>query len=141
MFSLWCQWFGVLWHYIGNHPEKSKSFHINWTWWCCLLIIITIIIQANSVVSNTNGFINFWLRFFDTKRETYFLRAYANHTMLTPPPTCSASCDRDLKKFSGPSLPGMMSSTYSIHSNGRPALFPVWEFMTDDDCHILFTWV
>ena len=42
-------------------------------------------------------------------------------------------------KFSGPSLPGMTSSTHSIHSNGRPALFPVGGgvIMTDDDCHIL----
>ena len=43
-------------------------------------------------------------------------------------------------KFSGPSLPGMMSTTLSIHSNAHPTPFPVWRFiMADDDCHILST--
>ena len=30
-------------------------------------------------------FINFWLWFFDTRRETQFLKVFKNHTMLTPP--------------------------------------------------------
>ena len=29
------------------------------------------------------------------------------------------------------------STTLSIHSDGRSTPFPVWGFMTDDDCHIL----
>ena len=29
----------------------------------------------------------------DTNRETQFLKVLANHTMLTPPPTCGVSCD------------------------------------------------
>ena len=33
-----------------------------------------------------NGFNNFWLRSFDTRRETHFLKVYDNHTTLTPPP-------------------------------------------------------
>ena len=41
-------------------------------------------------------------------------------------------------KFSGSPLPGMTSTTRSIHSNGHPALFPVWGFIIiDDDFHIL----
>ena len=39
--------------------------------------------QTVTVVSGTNGFINFWLRFFDTRRETQFWKVFANHTMLT----------------------------------------------------------
>ena len=35
-------------------------------------------------------FINFWLRFFDTRRETQFLKVFHNHTMLTTPPHRSA---------------------------------------------------
>ena len=31
-------------------------------------------------------YIYFWLRFFDTRRETQFLKVFRNHTMLTPPP-------------------------------------------------------
>ena len=46
--------------------------------WCCIAITIQIQYkyrrkQAGSVVSGTNGFINFWIRFFDTRRETQFL--------------------------------------------------------------------
>ena len=37
--------------------------------------------------SGTNGFINFWLQFFDTRRETQFLTVFRNHTKLTRPPT------------------------------------------------------
>ena len=48
--------------------------------------------QAVSVVSSTNSFINFWLRFFDTRRETQFLKVFCNHTMLTSPPTFGTSC-------------------------------------------------
>ena len=36
-------------------------------------------------------FINFWLQFFNTRRETQFLKVFCNHTMLTTPPTFSTS--------------------------------------------------
>ena len=113
---------------------------------CCILIKISITvviqIQADFVISDTNGFINFWLQFLPTQ----FLKAYANHTMLTPPPTCCTSCGvrsqfisaswnlkiwsnliRSKKtqllpstvfsksSFSGPSLLGMTSSTLQPH--------------------------
>ena len=48
---------------------------------CCVAVIQ---IQADSVVSDTNRFINFWLRFFDTGRGTQLWKFYANHTMLYP---------------------------------------------------------
>ena len=47
-------------------------------------------IQANSVIPGTNGFINFWLGFFDMKRETQFLLCSPYY--LTPP-TFGTSCD------------------------------------------------
>ena len=37
--------------------------------------------QAYSVVSDMNRLLISWLRFFDTRRETQFLKAYANHTI------------------------------------------------------------
>ena len=49
--------------------------------------------QADSVVSVTNGFINFLLQFFNTRRETQFLKVFHNHTMLTTPPTFGTSRD------------------------------------------------
>ena len=41
-------------------------------------------IQTDSVVSDTSRFINFWLRSLATRGERQFLKAYANHTILTP---------------------------------------------------------
>ena len=48
--------------------------------------------QADSVVSDMNGFINFWLWSMATRGERQFLKVFANHTMLTPHPTCSLFC-------------------------------------------------
>ena len=42
-------------------------------------------VQADYVVSDTNGFINFWLRSMATRGETHFLKVFANHTMLNQP--------------------------------------------------------
>ena len=56
------------------------------------IITIQIHIQADSIVSDTNGFINFWLWSFDTRRETQFLKVYANYTMMIPSPMRGASC-------------------------------------------------
>ena len=57
-------------------------------------------INNNSIYTNANTgkyktqvtplfryepFINFWLRFFDTRRETQFLKVFRSHTMLTTP--------------------------------------------------------
>ena len=36
-------------------------------------------------------FISFWFRFFDTRRETQYLKVFRNHTMLTTPPTFGTS--------------------------------------------------
>ena len=38
----------------------------------------------------------------------------------------STDCPFKMFKFSRPSLPDTMSTTHSIHFNGRPARFPVW---------------
>ena len=50
-----------------------------------MLYTIHIQIQVDSVVSDTNGFINFWLQYMATRGETQFLKACANPTVLTPP--------------------------------------------------------
>ena len=59
---------------------------------CCIDLVMSIIIiqidiqmQADSFVSDTNRFINFWLQSIATRGETQFLKANANHTMPTPP--------------------------------------------------------
>ena len=92
------------------------------------VIIIHIQIQADSFVSNTNGFINFLSSVHgDTRRETQFLKAYANYTMLTPPQRAAylvvfkISVGRDLQnsttrqKTQLTSLLGMTSSTLHPH--------------------------
>ena len=133
---------------------------------CCIAIKISIImviqihIQVDSVVSNTNGFINFWLQSFDMRREIQIIKAHANHTMLTSPTMrhilwCYGviSAGRDLKTqplpstaensikclfkiliFSGPSLLGLASSTLQCHFLSGGLL------LTYDDCHILSAW-
>ena len=45
---------------------QTTQYKWNRGWLCC---------------SGTKGFINFWLRFFDTRRETRFLKDFRNHTM------------------------------------------------------------
>ena len=63
---------------------------------CCIAMMISIIITIIQ-----GGLCRFWYErtyFFlpsarsDTRKEKQFIRAYANHTMLTPPPKYSASC-------------------------------------------------
>ena len=46
------------------------------------MITIQIQIQADSVVSDTNGFINFWLQSLVTRGETQSLKANAHYTIL-----------------------------------------------------------
>ena len=59
--------------------------------------------QADSVVSDTNAFINFWLSVKgDVRRETHFLKVFSTHIMLTilsDHPPCSPS--RDVKISDG----------------------------------------
>ena len=60
-------------------------------------------IYANHTIQNTvqntqvtplfryDRFINFCVQFFDTRRETQFLKVFRNHSMLTTPPTFGTS--------------------------------------------------
>ena len=128
--------------------------------------------RRDSVVSDTNRFINFWLRLFDTRRETQFLKVFANHTMLTPPQLvahlvmfkisihlCRSTHEKrnsrcnggkfnsmlqwqklsslppssnlnwlffKIAKLSGPSLPGITSSTLQPHFLSRGLLWQWW---------------
>ena len=50
---------------------RHNDFNISYT-------NIYIQIQADSVVSDTNGFINFWLRSFNRRRETQIIKAYVD---------------------------------------------------------------
>ena len=60
---------------ITHKLFTSKSFK------CCVAVIQ---IKADSVISGSNAFINFRFRFFDTRRETQFLKVYANHVLCRP---------------------------------------------------------
>ena len=141
-FFLFCK--NIASHHASNHVI------------CCINLVMSIIIQmhiliqVDSVILDMNGFINFWLRSIDMRRETQIIKAYANHTMLTPLPMRGASCGVwdlssslqknstvDLShcffkilKFSGPSLLGMMLSTLHFLSG------VYWH----DDCRIFFAW-
>ena len=66
---------------------------------CCIITMISITtliirlhiqIQADSVVSDTNGFNNFYVQPFDMRRETQFIKAYSNYIMLTSIPQRAA---------------------------------------------------
>ena len=52
--------------------------------------------------SRTNGLLITWLRFFDTRRETRFLKVFRNHTTLTTPQVSHISlCFRSQFIFAG----------------------------------------
>ena len=99
--------------------------------------MISLLYSRNDINNdNTGRLFHFgyeWVYFFqssvlgDTSRERQFIKAYGNHT-----PRMVHNL-----KILRTSLPGMMSPTYLIHSMACPATFPVWEFITDDDCYIL----
>ena len=112
-----------------------------------VMSIIIIQIQADSVIG-------------DTRRDTQFLKAYANHTMLENLPLphtrpilwCYKYLLVEIKKLNR-YLQWLTSTVFSKSSNSQdissghdvlhtPAQFPVWGFIiTDDDCHILSAWV
>ena len=89
---------------------------------------------SNTVKSNTQAetqatplfgyepFINFWLRFFDTRRETQFLKVFRNHTMLTTPLTFGISRSPiSISQHHG------RNSTSAVYLNGRePNCLPTW---------------
>ena len=144
----------LFWHKYKTNEQNYRILLYNLVMFV-IIILIQIRIQAVSVVSDTDAFINFWLLFFDIRRETQFLKVFRNHTMLTPTPNVRPilwclrsqfiSAGRDLKnstlrlngripnsrllgpistlnwlffkilKFSGPSLPSMVSSTHQPH--------------------------
>ena len=69
----------------ASHRAPNRTYCIDLVMSITTIMQIHIQILADSVVSDTNRFINFWLQSFDTKRETQIIKAYANHTMMTPP--------------------------------------------------------
>ena len=106
-------------------------------------------ILADSV--DTNRFINFWLRSMATRRERHFLKAYANHIILTPPQhaahlvmikisihLCWSRSENStaylngrkfkcMTSFQNPQILRTISSGHdAIHT---PAPFPVWGFI------------
>ena len=84
---------------------------------CCILMI-SIIIQVDSVVSDTNGFISFCLQPLMIRGETQFIKAFANYTMLTqnhPPTLHGASLPAETQTDLIPSDP----KTPNARFNGR----------------------
>ena len=77
--------------------------------------------QGDSVVSGTNGFINFWLRFFDMRRETQFWKVYADHTMLTP--LCWRAAHLGMFKISV----GRDKKNSTTSSTAQVLLSPQWQ--------------
>ena len=85
--------------------------------------------------SGTNGFINFWFRFFDMRRETQFLKVFRDHTMPPTPPTFGTSRGvLDLNSFSASKDPknstvcligrklNSMAENSILCSNGRNSI-------------------
>ena len=110
------------------------------SWYCCIITMISI----TSSNTNTGGLFRFrYERVYqflalvhgDTRRETQFLKTYANHTMLTQPQhtahlvmfkisnnLCWLRSEKlnhapqwSNPQFSGPTLLGMKSSTFQPH--------------------------
>ena len=72
--------------------------------------------------SGTNAFINFWLRFFDTRRET-ILKSLSYHTMLTTPPNArhiSWSNFNFSTPWSDPNFSTSLSDPTSHHHGRTP---------------------
>ena len=133
--------------------ECQRCFAIDW---CCILMMISIviIIQVDSRFSYERVYFFLPSALVDTKKETQFIWAYANHTMLTPsyascgvvisagrdpngsdlirseklncllPPSYLNSRLFKIPKILRSSLPGVTSSTHSIHS--ICASSPIW---------------
>ena len=123
--------------------------------------------RSTLVISDTNGFINFWLWSMVTQGETQFLKAYTSHTMLTPPQRvvplvmikisihlCQSRSEKFNRNLNGRKLYWLQWSNTQltsfqnpqilrIISSGHdvihtPAPFPVWGFiMSNGDCHTL----
>ena len=97
-----------------------------------LMIQIHIRIRADSVVSDTNGFINFWHRSFDTRRETRFVKFYSNHTMLISPPRSAhlvvfkVSAGRDPKNSTVQLNGRKLKSCHFKILNSQDNLFRAW---------------
>ena len=117
--------------------------------------------QADSVVSYTNAFINFWLSVHgNTRRETHFLKSlfYPYHADHPPCGDVKISDDRDPKNPT--TRPTVENSTLCLHgpistdsfsksSNSQDHLFRAWGhphsspisclrvYYDNGDCHIL----
>ena len=73
-----CEW--------NQRPWQSRQIVMSPVGFLPYIYIYKNTIQSDSFVSDTNAFINFLNSVHcDTRRETQFLKVYANHTMLTPP--------------------------------------------------------
>ena len=65
--------------YTHNHNDINLTVHIH-------LQMQNSTKHRRLCCSGMNGLLITWLWFFDTKRETQFLKVFCNHTMLTTPP-------------------------------------------------------
>ena len=133
------------------------------SWKNCPLVVYHLVISVTTVIQYTNTSEQFCFRYErvyyllasvhgDVRRETQFLKVFANHPMLTPPQSAvhlvmfkifvgrdpkknqhlSKSNSRLFKilKFSGQSLPGMMSSTLQPHFLSRGLLWQMVIFIS-----------
>ena len=58
----------------------------------CYILLVHICRNRRTLCcSDTNRLLTSWIRFFDTRRKTQFLKVFRNHTMLTTPPTFGTS--------------------------------------------------
>ena len=101
----------------------------------------TIHIQAETgglCSSGSNSFINYCFRFFDTRRETQFLKVFRNHTMLTQPPTFGTSRGfLDLNSF----LPVEIRKTQLFDSMANtPTLNWLFSKSSNSQDHLFRTW-
>ena len=97
--------------------------------------------KADSIVSDTNGYINFWLRSFDTRREIQFLNGHANHTILAAPHArCISWCLKSLPVGIGKTQPHastVENSTISLQNPQILRTISSWHDLIHTPTHFL----
>ena len=99
MIFFWLELKVILSLYTPNHNDFNPTVHMQMQMQIKKKHIQK---QADSLLFKYELFINFWIRFFNTRRETQFLKVFRNHTILTilsavPFVMSKISVDRDPK--------------------------------------------
>ena len=97
---------------LDNHKDLNNNSNTNTN-------------TSGLCVLDTNRFIHFWLQSLETWGERQFLKAYVNHTMLTPSPRCAQHILRCLRSqfiFAGWDPKNMIWSDQTQKAQSLPSI-------------------